>query len=64
MTLSLPSSPTVKLNLPKRKIKPGTKEMMLELMAAIEPVEGLILVTTLTWRANCRCLLPAILFMG
>ena len=51
---SLLSLPAEKLKLPKLKIVPGTKETMLELMAAIELVEGLILATSPTWRANCR----------
>ena len=52
---SLPSLPAVKLKLLKRKVKPGTKETMTELMAAIELVEEMILATSPTWRANCRC---------
>ena len=47
-SVEVPSSPAVKLKLLKWKIKLGTKETMLELMAAIELVEGLILATTPT----------------
>ena len=54
-TWSLPSMPMKKLNLPKMNSFPGMKVMALMPNGAIKLADGLILMTSLTWRANYRC---------
>ena len=61
-TCSLPSMPAMKLKLPKMNSLPGMNVTALMLNGAIK-LDRLILMTPPTWRANCRCFLPAILFM-
>src|SRR6266540_1573351 len=63
-TWSLPSTPAMKLKLPKMNSLPGMKVTALMLNGAIKLADGLILTTPPTWRANYRCFLPAILFIG
>jgi len=63
-TRNLPSVSATKLKLLKMNSLPGMKVTALMLIGAIKLADGLILMTPHTWRANCRCFLPAILFMG
>ena len=48
----------------KDELLSGMKVTALILNDAIKLADGLILMTSPTWRANCRCFLLAILLMG
>ena len=47
--------PATKLRLPKLKFWPGMKATALILNGTIKLADGLILMTSHTWRANWRC---------